>query len=522
MWLLFLVASIVFVPLHCSDYLEIQNVQPITKEMLENPRSSNFLVIFHRTSCPACHSYLPIFKKLVAKISDCDDPKDEMLCDEQNIHGVPSIRFYSKQSEASENFLRGEFIVPSRDDEILGKAVHDILVKNMLIPYDRRQIVRNNTTVYEPKEAKRASGEQLYPTNYRIDPVYADDIYISLSKLLFDDISSRVSFNEEDVKSVQEFMHMLKLLMPGSPYYKRKIAELSDWVDRQDTLTGKQWSQHLKDMKFPVYRGEHVACKGSSPGYRGYTCGLWLLFHSLTVRHFELASALAKTPGDLVAHALHRFVPRMFSCRTCAFHFAANTANIARPGEDPLNLNRESPSPDDFKWDPEVVKLLPKAPTTPREEILWLNAVHNRVNKRLAGDSTEDPEAPKVLYPPAVVCPGCWSKNSDGHPILGGTVEANDRLLAFLVSQYRSSSWKVYSIGEHFFDVLSLYETEQKTVDTWLIVSSVLITVLAIGAILVLARLIWPFRRRRYAGAEYRSAQATGKRPVQNGSNSDV
>jgi thiol oxidase len=30
--------------------------------------------------------------------------------------------------------------------------------------------------------------------------------------------------------------------------------------------------------------GQYVACKGSKPDSRGFTCGLWLLFHTTAAR----------------------------------------------------------------------------------------------------------------------------------------------------------------------------------------------------------------------------------------------
>ncbi len=41
------------------------------------------------------------------------------------------------------------------------------------------------------------------------------------------------------------------------------------------------------------------------------------------------------------------------------------------------------------------------------ESILWLWRTHNHVNQRLAGDLTEDPKYPKILFPPVSMCPSC-------------------------------------------------------------------------------------------------------------------
>ena len=39
--------------------------------------------------------------------------------------------------------------------------------------------------------------------------------------------------------------------------------------------------------------------------------------------------------------------------------------------------------------------------------------VHNRVNQRLHGGSTEDPEHPKIQFPPKYLCSKCYSLNEN-------------------------------------------------------------------------------------------------------------
>lgn len=43
----------------------------------------------------------------------------------------------------------------------------------------------------------------------------------------------------------------------------------------------------------------------------------------------------------------------------------------------------------------------------PRDAVIWLWNAHNRANKRLHGDVSEDPQHPKVQFPPASDCPEC-------------------------------------------------------------------------------------------------------------------
>uniref|UniRef100_A0A183SRJ8 Sulfhydryl oxidase n=1 Tax=Schistocephalus solidus TaxID=70667 RepID=A0A183SRJ8_SCHSO len=124
-----------------------------------------------------------------------------------------------------------------------------------------------------------------------------------------------------------------------------------------------------------------------------------------------------------VAHAINRFVPRFFSCGYCAFHFAKPPFKLVVP----------------------PASSLPPAPRLPQEEVLWLNTVHNLVNKRLAGHPSDDPEAPKAIFPSSYQCPACWSpeaKEKMEKDRFSAVPDREEELFAFLLHHYRPSSWK--------------------------------------------------------------------------------
>lgn len=57
-------------------------------------------------------------------------------------------------------------------------------------------------------------------------------------------------------------------------------------MNTNDVITGETWLSMLTEAKTPTSLVpssiEWVACKGSTENYRGYPCGLWTLFHTLT------------------------------------------------------------------------------------------------------------------------------------------------------------------------------------------------------------------------------------------------
>ena len=66
-----------------------------------------------------------------------------------------------------------------------------------------------------------------------------------------------------------------------------------------------------------------------------------------------------------VLFTMRDYIDKFFSCSDCAHHFVGMAMNL----ENELKF--------------------------PNSSVLWLWQAHNRVNKRLKGDLTEDPEHPK-------------------------------------------------------------------------------------------------------------------------------
>ena len=108
-------------------------------------------------------------------------------------------------------------------------------------------------------------------------------------------------------------------------------------------------------------------CRGSSPQFRGFTCGLWSMYHGLTVHSQEPMQALA---------AIQSYVRTFFLCQECRVHFS---------------------------------KMHFSSSSTPAAFQLW--RAHNQVNLRLKGEPSDDPLAPKGVFPPLAACPNCADTN---------------------------------------------------------------------------------------------------------------
>lgn len=157
------------------------------------------------------------------------------------------------------------------------------------------------------------------------------------------------------------------------------LQALLEYVMESDIINGDLYEIKIKQLESkyrPIFSSDRWAgCQGSTSNLRGFTCGLWFLFHYLTVQSAE--SEDSNDPLE-VLQAVHGYVKYFFGCSDCSSHFQSMAVhkkiwNVA---------NKD-------------------------DAILWLWMAHNAVNNRLRGDITEDPIFPKISFPTPDMCPTC-------------------------------------------------------------------------------------------------------------------
>jgi len=170
------------------------------------------------------------------------------------------------------------------------------------------------------------------------------------------------------------------------------FAHMKQFLDKkQGIVSSKDWQNQFESIErvyghpFPV-NATWQHCAGSSPEYRGYTCGLWTTFHTLTVHTYMDTIKNKKMNPLKPLKAIQGWVSSFFGCRHCAQHFMHMTTVLF-----PMNDRRVRHSHD---------------------MIMYLWRAHNIVNNRLHGDVTEDPQFVKYQFPPLFLCPTC---HSGGH-----------------------------------------------------------------------------------------------------------
>ncbi|XP_072015500.1 sulfhydryl oxidase 2-like [Amphiura filiformis] len=221
----------------------------------------------------------------------------------------------------------------------------------------------------------------------RKPPIHMLDLESTLHYALRHEIALHGVIKGPTLDALCSFISVLSRYFPGRPQVMNYLEGIRFWLEdgQQEEISADDWlnfvnrqyDPEMPEDSFLPKQMTWVGCEGSEPKYRGYPCGLWTLFHSLTVSHVSTNRMIEDPNVFEVLHAMKVFIKQFFSCRECSKNFAHESAHL----------------------DLEVKTL--------DESILWLWRVHNRVNQRLHGDDTEDPKHQKVLFPPASMCPSC-------------------------------------------------------------------------------------------------------------------
>ncbi|CAJ1977437.1 unnamed protein product [Sphenostylis stenocarpa] len=198
----------------------------------------------------------------------------------------------------------------------------------------------------------------------------------------FDIILEHKMIKRETRASLIKF---LQLLAAHHPSRRCRKGTADFLVSFDDLYPTDFWStkqeddkSSLRNLKFcgkDVPRGYWMFCRGSKNDTRGFSCGLWVLLHSLSVR-------IEDGESQFTFNAICDFVHNFFICEECRQHFYKMCSSVSSPFN------------------------------TARDFALWLWSSHNKVNERLkkeeASLGTADPNFPKTIWPPKQLCGSCY------------------------------------------------------------------------------------------------------------------
>ncbi|KXZ42884.1 hypothetical protein GPECTOR_113g296 [Gonium pectorale] len=365
------------------------------------------LVEFYASWCPACQHFAPTFEKLAAflkskqlgdstlYVARVDCASEVKLCGEFNVSGYPSLLLGLAPDFGSKALKQLRSFEGQRELPLLASWVGAYF---------------NTTLTYVEQEAEQAaasasaSSAPRRPLPFGPEWLLADVEGATLQ--LWSIMASTPPLHAGAAKraALREVLATWAEAHPSASCKTASARLLSSFESLWPPDAASAPSALLRSSPCGpagglAWRGAWLTCAGSRPETRGYSCGLWLMIHTMALSYDSSAMypppytfpvrAHGMLPERTAAPAmlsfLNAFNSHFFACEPCVRHFSKILAA------------------------PEAAALSDR-----RQLALWLWRVHNEVNERLRGIETRyghstsgDPAYPKEIWPPPERCPDC-------------------------------------------------------------------------------------------------------------------
>lgn len=213
--------------------------------------------------------------------------------------------------------------------------------------------------------------------------IYLSDLEATMKYSLDHEIISRNAISGDALYALKSYLELLIEYFPTSSNGKQFLKIISNHITNNQLVSGEELGNFINEHELLLNpyatKLKWIGCNGSTPMYRKYPCGLWTLFHTLTVQ--ASIKNLQGFNGETVLETIAGYVKYFFGCTECSENFMQMA----------ITIKNNVSSFDDA--------------------VLWLWSAHNQVNKRLVNDVSEDPEHPKVLFPLKAQCGTCFHNN---------------------------------------------------------------------------------------------------------------
>lgn len=383
---------------------------------IRNIDADYVLVEFYAPWCPHCQHFAMDYErvaqsfknlggsqKVVATTVDC--MQFEKTCNKMGVPGFPTMMWASKAEWLAEKPKATTVEIDRHEAEAVTKWVGQQIKRRIQTASLAEVAGMYKESLKQARtEAKLAEGVDAEGA---AAPVPADkaetwDMQLAIGLLLRSAVQdakkspqkkqvlsdfvqmlrTRFQRHEHDEECKKSLGALHSMLNDRSPGY---IIPAADKLEKEWQLCGTPWKEYGQRS--------WQACRGTVPGKRGYTCGLWTLMHSLAARSTdETASVDLQVMRDTIGS--------FFRCKDCRDHFMKIPVNHG-DGQSRLRVQR------------------------------WWWRAHNLVNERVKGIEAKhgdgDAAFPKVQWPPAELCQTCRSEHSTAIDDHGGFLSVNGK-----------------------------------------------------------------------------------------------
>lgn len=374
------------------------------------------VVEFYAPWCPHCKHFAPKYVQLAKKMKESIKPygialdfyavsctANKNVCKKQDIHGYPTLKIFpaGKINGTKANYYDLHPFQVLREIGIQVEKV-DLSEEESDNQAEGEKVKRHLTTSKASDNNKK--DEQFRPALSEASKRTKADIYGDAYRSFHFAMKTGIymangPLDEKLVPILKGWLELLESTLPPTWSIQNLIRKLLG--EFEEICKGEDEMVAVLDQ-FPPDSKEWTSFCTHGEEAMGYTCGLWELFHIMTIGVVEYNEQVVSDDGysfyrtEEVAEQLRNYIANFFGCEICRMHFlnAYDTCALDR-------CNRLS----DKKGDLADWKQLP----------IWLFETHNAVNVRLMKEQAErDSRTPthqdeiNVQWPSRIDCPKCW------------------------------------------------------------------------------------------------------------------
>lgn len=409
-------------------FVDSFQIRPLSRDSFDNmlnDTSAVWLVDFYAPWCPHCRDFAPELEKVAAFYADSavvhigavDCTRNKDICNDEKIYGYPSLKLFHVPDTAEfsrKMSIKGRKTTKAVISWIEGQLQEYGMASGISEEEIEKQIalIRSNRVVDKAggapvlkEQAPEMKYKRLHDAGTAAMLTLENSFYIGTTVLEGDRYDAALKWVEALAVSFP---------MEGN---RVAFATLLDAMRRNDRWEQKDWNELIQKWKTVAQKTVYpkdLLDASEEDGWSTcttYTCALWTLFHSMTVSNLQTASPLEPWKPSELAAAMRTYIKFFFGCEECRHHF--------------MKANPDSIITDLAKTDADG----------PKEVVLWMWRMHNKVNKFLK----------KGQWPSVQACPICYVEDVQ-ELSLNPAVLHEDDIVAYLTSVFRHEDQSTFSL----------------------------------------------------------------------------
>ncbi|KAG7355038.1 Erv1 / Alr family protein [Nitzschia inconspicua] len=370
------------------------------------------IVEFYAHWCPHCQKLRPKFNKFAKRMLEIAEQSGlnlkvyavscvphRYICKKNDVHNYPRVKLFldgSKEGiEIPHNNVHPFEVLKRIGAESMAKGAEGLAITDGA--WEEEEKDGEDTTQDSVAPLVAPDGSFWIPRTKK--EIY-NDAYLSFDFAMRNAIfAQKDPLTEEAKEAFFDFVYVLAEVLPPTWQLQWMVAEI---LEHADTVLDSEENLFKILDKYPPKKKKWSKACTRGKGAMGYTCGLWQLFHIMTVGMVEwnINNVAGKKKSfystNETAETLRLFIEHFFGCEVCRINFiqeydSCSFNRCERLSDKPGKLN---------DW-----KELP----------LWLFEFHNGVNVRLLKERAEaekrtptSKELKDVEWPTRSHCPSCW------------------------------------------------------------------------------------------------------------------